>query len=120
MCDSFMILNNNLDKLFMLLFLIIAELLAKIHIYSFPKYIINYVNIVFEKKIAETMTQIRLFICSVILESPAAGSGLKVGDILLAVNDVNIQEAEHHEVVSLMQKGEQEFVCLGLTTLLNI
>ena len=37
--------------------------------------------------------------------SPAQRGGLQVGDVLIAVNEVNVLEASHQEVVKLMAAG---------------
>ena len=38
--------------------------------------------------------------------SPAQRGGLQVGDVLIAVNEVNVLEASHQEVVKLMAAGK--------------
>ncbi len=39
--------------------------------------------------------------------SPSAIAGLKVGDVLIAVNDINVYESTHQEIIKLMAAGKQ-------------
>ena len=41
--------------------------------------------------------------------SIAEDAGLRAGDVILAVNDVSVQEASHEEVVKLMAQGKHNY-----------